>query len=94
MSSATCHSFDSPLGPLTLHEQDGAITVLEWGKARTTGVTELLSNAERQLREYFNGSRQTFTVPLKPHGTTFQRAVWDAMRAIHMAARAHMATSP
>jgi methylated-DNA-[protein]-cysteine S-methyltransferase len=35
-----------------------------------------------QLKEYFAGTRRTFRLPLAPHGTTFQRAVWKALLAI------------
>lgn len=35
--------------------------------------------AIKQLREYFDGLRQIFTLPLDPHGTEFQRRVWKAL---------------
>jgi O-6-methylguanine DNA methyltransferase len=38
---------------------------------------------EQQLREYFDGERTSFTVPLSPvNATTFQRDVWAALRTI------------
>ena len=39
----------------------------------------LLAEAERQLREYFDGVRRDFDLPLSRHGTPFQMAVWDAL---------------
>ena len=42
----------------------------------------ILSEAVRQLREYLDGQRREFTVPLCPDGTAFQRTVWDALRSI------------
>ena len=42
----------------------------------------MLAQAKRELCEYFAGARKTFTVPLNPAGTDFQRAVWAALRAI------------
>jgi methylated-DNA-[protein]-cysteine S-methyltransferase len=36
----------------------------------------------RQLREYFAGTRRAFDLPLAPVGTSFQLAVWRALRAI------------
>src|SRR5205085_9923425 len=33
----------------------------------------------RQLREFFAGERTAFELPLRPAGTPFQRAVWDAL---------------
>ena len=35
-----------------------------------------------ELKEYFAGQRRTFTVPISPAGTEFERRVWDALRAI------------
>ncbi|HET6510336.1 MAG TPA: methylated-DNA--[protein]-cysteine S-methyltransferase [Baekduia sp.] len=38
----------------------------------------VLREAARQLRDYAEGLRETFDLPLKPRfGTDFQRAVWD-----------------
>jgi len=34
------------------------------------------------LSEYFAGARTTFTLPLSPAGTAFQREVWGAIAAI------------
>lgn len=38
--------------------------------------------AVRQLEEYFAGERRTFSLPLRPAGTSFQRAVWSALQEI------------
>jgi AraC family transcriptional regulator of adaptative response/methylated-DNA-[protein]-cysteine methyltransferase len=37
---------------------------------------------EKELSEYFEGRRTTFTVPLSPVGTPFQKQVWDILQAI------------
>ncbi|GEN66108.1 MULTISPECIES: bifunctional transcriptional activator/DNA repair enzyme AdaA [Chryseobacterium] len=37
---------------------------------------------EKELSEYFEGRRTTFTVPLSPVGTSFQKQVWDILQAI------------
>ena len=42
----------------------------------------MLADAIMQLREYFAGSRETFTVPLRPTGTPFQLSVWRALEGI------------
>jgi methylated-DNA-[protein]-cysteine S-methyltransferase len=42
----------------------------------------VLAEAARQLRAFFAGELTTFDLPLAPAGTPFQRAVWDALRAI------------
>lgn len=35
-----------------------------------------------QLKEYFNGSRQTFDLPIDLYGTPFQKRVWEALQKI------------
>jgi methylated-DNA-[protein]-cysteine S-methyltransferase len=42
----------------------------------------LLADAIGQLREYFAGARETFSVPLRPAGTPFQLSVWRALEEI------------
>jgi methylated-DNA-[protein]-cysteine S-methyltransferase len=44
--------------------------------------TALLDNAVAQLTAYFDGAMTDFDLPLSPHGTAFQKSVWDLMRAI------------
>ena len=34
------------------------------------------------LEEYFTGQRKTFDLPLRPHGTDFQRRVWEQLLQI------------
>ena len=46
------------------------------------GETPLTVQAAGELEEYFNCRRRAFTVPLSPHGTEFQLAVWKALREI------------
>jgi methylated-DNA-[protein]-cysteine S-methyltransferase len=41
-----------------------------------------LAQAREQLGEYCAGERRAFDLPLDPRGTSFQRAVWDAVAAI------------
>ncbi len=36
----------------------------------------------KQLTEYLSGKRKTFTLPLAPQGTDFQRQVWQAISDI------------
>ena len=44
--------------------------------------TELLLCAQRQLNEYFSGSRKVFSLPLALTGTPFQRKVWQQLTQI------------
>src|SRR3546814_4934893 len=77
-------SLDSPLGPLTLRAADGAVIALDWGRQTEAPGSEqaLLAEAARQLAAYFAEGHFRFDLPLHPHGSAFQRAVWDFMLAI------------
>lgn len=46
------------------------------------GETPLTLQAAGELDEYFAGTRRGFATALSPHGTPFQLAVWQALRAI------------
>ncbi len=43
---------------------------------------QLHDQLEAELEEYFAGKRQTFSLPLKPIGTTFQLKVWQGLLKI------------
>jgi len=75
-------SVHSPLGPLTIVEDDDAVVALEWGWARDVSETGLLSLAGDQLASYFDGNLTKFSLPLAPAGTDFQRQVWASMTRI------------
>lgn len=74
-------SLDTPIGPLSVEERDGAIVRVGW---RHEGVDRsgLLDRAIAQLREYFHEGREVFDLPLQVDGSDFQRVVCDAMLAI------------
>jgi len=44
--------------------------------------TPLIQKAAAQIKEYFEGKRTQFKLPLAPHGTEFQLAVWRALQDI------------
>ena len=82
---------ESPVGPLRIVEQAGAITAIEFspfrdndGRPRGPRADDapLLVEAARQLREYFDRDRKEFELPLAPVGTTWQIAVWDQLRLV------------
>ncbi len=74
---------ESPIGPLTLTEEDGALIRLDFGKKGQAGPeTTLLAEAKKQLEQYFSGTLRSFTLPLRPEGTPFQQKVWAALLQI------------
>ena len=72
----------TPIGEVTVTEEDGRIVALDWGRGRDQDPTPLLRQAIAQVQDYFDGSRTDFDLPLSPHGSAFQRRVWAALCAI------------
>lgn len=71
---------ESPIGPLTLVEEDGTLVRVRFGAfEECAGETPLLHQAAEELAAYFRGERKSFTVPLHPKGTEFQKRCWDAL---------------
>lgn len=52
------------------------------GAVMAPGTNAVLQQTERELVEYFDGTRSEFTVPLKPAGTEFQTGAWTALGEI------------
>lgn len=73
---------DSPVGPLTLVERDGAIVNLRWGGQTGSDETALLRTAAVQLSGYFFCELKAFDLPIAPAGPDFHRAVWREMERI------------
>jgi len=84
---------DSPVGTLTLvANQKRTLTAIRWDREDTNlekpeNITEdehnpVLLKAEQQLREYFEGQRQIFSLDLDFDGTEFQKKVWNALLTI------------
>ncbi len=44
--------------------------------------SEVVLRAKEQLDEYFAGKRRSFSLPLFPVGTDFQKRVWNALQEI------------
>lgn len=82
----------SPVGALTLVADEDSLVAILWENDDPARVPlpsrvavadhPVLMMTERQLGEYFAGARRAFDVPLRFHGTDFQRAVWSALLQI------------
>ena len=72
-------SLHSPLGDLTVSEEDGAIVAVDWGWGRDQANTPLLAEARKQLHAYFDGRLSRFDLPLAPAGSPYRRRVWEAL---------------
>lgn len=60
--------------------EDGAEDIA--AGAEEKAARELLDRTEREVREYFEGKRDSFDLPVKVNGTVFQEKVWEALKRI------------
>ncbi|MCC7460285.1 MAG: methylated-DNA--[protein]-cysteine S-methyltransferase [Proteobacteria bacterium] len=44
--------------------------------------TATIAQAKKQIAEFLNGKRNSFHLELNPHGTDFQKKVWNALKRI------------
>lgn len=72
----------TPVGQLGLVEEDGNITRLMWDARDKGERTPVLEEGLKQLGAFFEGTRETFDLPLAPEGSDFQQQVYAAMLAI------------
>jgi methylated-DNA-[protein]-cysteine S-methyltransferase len=86
-------TMQSPVGELKLVASDTGLAGVLWKNDKSWRVPHLKSavedkahlvlvEAERQLNEYFAGTRKEFTLPLDFTGTDFNKKVWEALLTI------------
>ena len=75
-------SLHTPVGDLSVAEEDGAIVSVDWGWGRDQDETALLRRAREQLHAYFDGDADPFDLPLAPAGSPYRQRVWRALLAI------------
>ena len=82
---------DSPVGELRIVEHNGAISAIEFHpfveadglpRGDRDDANPVLAETVRQLTAYFARDLKEFDLPLDPHGSAFQRRVWDALLEI------------
>lgn len=80
--------YETPLGIVGISEKDGKITHLEFSHEKFNGKeyeikeTRILKEGAFQLKEYFEGKRRNFDLPLAPAGTEYMLRVWNALQEI------------
>jgi methylated-DNA-[protein]-cysteine S-methyltransferase len=82
----------SPVGKLKLVASETGLIAILWENDNPRRVPlkdmvedneqHILVETERQLKEYFAGERDEFSIPLEMRGTAFQKDVWRALQAI------------
>lgn len=81
-----CNAFyHSPIGWLKITGDDAAISGVQFLDEATEPSSQrslIVEQCIEQLHDYFRGSRQQFDLPLRLHGTTFQKLVWQKLLEI------------
>ena len=79
----TSCTIPTPIGPLCIREEDGAICTIDYTAGELCPPsTPLLTEAVRQLNAYFTGELTEFDLPLRLTGTAFRVKCWQALRTI------------
>jgi len=80
--------YETPIGVIIIAESDDKITHLVFRGEEISEEkyerkeTPVLAETARQIREYFEGARREFDIPLSPSGTEFMLRVWKALQEI------------
>lgn len=85
--------YDSPIGPLLLAGDTGGLRLVNFQSGQHPEAVQpdweedrrFFAEASAQLDAYFAGTREDFDLTLAPHGSPFQRRVWDELRRIPFA---------
>jgi methylated-DNA-[protein]-cysteine S-methyltransferase len=73
----------TPIGTLWLAGDEPGLTRVSFDRVPGFRCPQSVALAARgQFDAYFAGELERFDLPLAPHGTPFQRGVWDAVSAI------------
>ena len=74
---------DSPVGKIEIIEENEKIIELNIYNEKENNIiekdTKLLLETQKQLKEYFEGKRTKFEIPLNPKGTEFMKKVWKEL---------------
>lgn len=76
---------NTPLGFTEIQGDENGISkihVMNEDVEISTKIPKELKEAVLQLQDYFDGKRTTFTFPLNPSGTDFQKKVWQELLQI------------
>lgn len=76
---------DTPVGTMIAATDGEALLSLDFTDTADDGTSSdhpLLIRLQEELYEYFEGARRTFTLPLSPQGTPFQKEVWKTLLSI------------
>ncbi len=74
---------NTPIGTLKVQASSQGVTRVDFSAPEdAVQVSELTDRCKQQLKEYFDGQRRRFDLPLDPQGTPFQRTIWCCLGEI------------
>ena len=89
---ATVSEMDSPVGQLTIITSSQGLHAILWESDvvnlaalqafKKTHTEKTILETKKQLRDYFQGCRKRFDLPLVLNGTDFQLQAWQQLRNI------------
>ncbi len=85
MSQIFLKTISTPIGLLVLESTGSALCAIRFSdkeEGNSTNPPEILQKAGQQLKEYFDGARQHFSLELSPKGTGFQKQVWEQVEKV------------
>ena len=74
--------YETEVGIIGIRENNKSITDIYFSKVDTNDnieETDLIKECFKQLKEYFEGNRKKFDLPLDAEGTEFQKKVWNEL---------------
>ena len=74
--------FRSPIGVISVCADESSVKRLVFGSVDRENRNTVTDEAVKQLKEYFAGTRKSFTVPVDPDGTEFQKTVWKSLMTV------------
>lgn len=77
--------YETDLGIIGIKDNKKAITEIFYAKMKINDnikETDLIKECYKQLKEYLQGERRVFDVPIEFNGTKFQNTVWKELLKI------------
>ncbi len=76
--------YDTEIGKIEITEESGIIIGINFNADTNIKKqeTKLIRNTYLQIKEYLEGKREEFDIPIKLNGTEFQKKVWRELLEI------------
>jgi methylated-DNA-[protein]-cysteine S-methyltransferase len=74
----------TPIGIIEIQASGQGVTQVVFNDSVNTGIStsKITDQCKQELREYFEGKRKQFDLPLDTKGTDFQKSIWDCLHHI------------